>query len=89
LIGKLRYAKAFGKKNPEEPMDLNATFIFASITKLMTSIAALQCVERGLISLDDDLTTIVSELKDLKILTGFEEDGAARLTSVATKITLR
>jgi len=70
-------------------MDLNATFIFASCTKLMTSIAALQCVERGLISLDDDLSTVVTELKNISILKGFEKDGTAILTPAVTKITLR
>jgi CubicO group peptidase (beta-lactamase class C family) len=39
----------------------------------MTSIAALQCVERGQIGLDDDVSTILTELKDIQILSGFKE----------------
>lgn len=47
---------------------------YASCTKLITSIAAMQCVERGLLKLDDDVSEILPELKGLQILTGFEED---------------
>lgn len=70
-------------------MDLNATFILASCTKLMTSIAALQCVERGLINLDEDVSPILTELKDVKILSGFEQNGTPSLKPASNKITLR
>jgi CubicO group peptidase (beta-lactamase class C family) len=54
-------------------MDLDATFILVSCTKLMTSIAALQCVERGQIGLNDDVSDILAELREAQILTGFDE----------------
>jgi CubicO group peptidase (beta-lactamase class C family) len=38
----------------------------------MTTVAALQCVERGLITLDEDVTRLLPELKNLDILTGFD-----------------
>lgn len=62
----------------------------ASCTKLMTSIAALQCVERGQIQLDDDVSTVLTELKDIQIITGFKE-GTKEPTFVPAKnkITLR
>jgi CubicO group peptidase (beta-lactamase class C family) len=91
-IGKFLYAKAFGPKSPTEPMTLDATFIMASCTKLMTSIAALQCVERGQISLDEDLSNILTEFKGIEILTGFEgEEGNMKpvLKKAENKITLR
>jgi len=88
-IGAFRYEGSFGEKRPGEKMDLDATFILASCTKLMTSIAALQCVEQGLISLDEDLSTVVTELKNKEILTGFNDDGTAMLKPAETKITLR
>ncbi len=71
-------------------MDLNATFILASCTKLMTTIAALQCVERGQIALDDAVSTILPELRDPEILTGFT-DGSGKPTFQKAKgaITLR
>jgi CubicO group peptidase (beta-lactamase class C family) len=71
-------------------MTLDSTFIMASCTKLMTTIAALQCVERGQIGLDDDVSTILPEVKDLQIITGFEE-GTDKPTfkKAENKITLR
>lgn len=71
-------------------MPLNATFFLASATKLLTSIAALQCVERGQFSLDEDVTRLLPELKDISVLTGFEDGGGAPVLRRVTKnITLR
>jgi CubicO group peptidase (beta-lactamase class C family) len=71
-------------------MDVNATFILASCTKIMTSIAALQCVERGQVGLDDDLGEVLSELKDCEIITGFKEGTDEPILKKAeNKITLR
>ena len=56
----------------------------------MTAIAVLQCVERGLLKLDDDVTSILHELKDLQVLEGFEErSGKPILTKRTNPITLR
>ncbi|OBT71565.1 hypothetical protein VF21_09579 [Pseudogymnoascus sp. 05NY08] len=88
--GKFKYEKAFGMKSPGEKIDINATFILASCTKLMTTIAAMQCVERGQIQLDDDVSTVLTELKDIQILTGFnEETNEPTFTPAKNKITLR
>jgi len=70
-------------------MDLNATFILASCTKLMTTIAALQCVERGQIRLDDAVSSVLPELKELEIITGFKEDGSLTYQKAKNAITLR
>ena len=70
---KFKYEKAFGLKSPSEKIGVDSTFIMASCTKFMTSISALQCVERGQIGLDDDVSTVLTELKDIQILTGFKE----------------
>jgi CubicO group peptidase (beta-lactamase class C family) len=55
----------------------------------MTSISALQCVERGQIGLDDDVSKFISELRDLQILTGYDEGGKPILKKAENKITLR
>jgi CubicO group peptidase (beta-lactamase class C family) len=64
-----------------------------SAGKFITHIAALQCVERGLISLDEPVCKHLPELKDLHILSRNNDGGIAtepfRLTSPSTKITLR
>lgn len=71
-------------------MTTDTTFIMASCTKLMASIAALQSVERGQIGLDDDLSTVLTEFKDIQIITGFEEGTETPILKKAeNKITLR
>lgn len=58
-------------------------FRIYSMTKIVTSIAALQLVEKGLIQLDDDLSTLLPEMTKIPILS----DG--RLTAPKNLITLR
>ncbi|KAK2623772.1 hypothetical protein QTJ16_006953 [Diplocarpon rosae] len=91
---KFRYEKTFGHRSlkSHDPMQLDATMWLASCTKLVTTVAAMQCVERGQLSLDDDVSIILPELKDIQILTGFEEvDGKEKpiLVKNTKTITLR
>lgn len=44
----------------------------ASMTKVVTAVAIMQLVERGLLDVEQDVREIVPELKDLQILVGFE-----------------
>ena len=56
----------------------------------MTALSVMQCVDRGQLKLDDDVTAILPELKDLDILEGFEEESGKPILKKATKkITLR
>lgn len=61
----------------------------ASCTKLVTSVAAMQCVEQGLIGLDDDVRSLVPEMEGVKILKGFDKEGKAIMKEPKEKITLR
>jgi CubicO group peptidase (beta-lactamase class C family) len=98
LVGKFHYEKAFGYrtlKDPSkpDPIQIDATMWMASCTKLVTSIAAMQCVERGQLTLDGDVTDILPELKDIEILTGFDQGSDGKDIPILTKntkpITLR
>jgi methyl acetate hydrolase len=51
------------------PVTKNNIFRIASMTKLITSIAALQLVENGSVSLDEDLSLILPEMSAIPILT--------------------
>ncbi|KAL4802427.1 beta-lactamase/transpeptidase-like protein [Aspergillus unguis] len=53
-----------------QPLKDDVVLKVASATKLITSIAVLQCVEKGLITLDEPLTTVVPEFANKQILTG-------------------
>lgn len=71
-------------------MKIDAAMWLASCTKFMTTIAAMQCVEKGLFGLDDDVTGILPELKGREILKGFEEGTQKPILIPNTKkITLR
>jgi CubicO group peptidase (beta-lactamase class C family) len=72
-----------------KPMALDSVCFIASCTKLMTTVAALQCVEQGLVALDDDLAEKMEELKDIQILKGFDDRGEPILEKAKNKVTLR
>lgn len=59
-----------GKAIWSEDAEVTQEHIFRiySMTKLITSIAAMQCVENGLIGLDNDLSGIMPEMTDIPIL---------------------
>lgn len=54
-----------------KPIERDVVFKLASSTKLVTSIAALQAVEQGLIGLDDDVAPFLPELAKQPIIEGF------------------
>ena len=90
-IGAFNYAQAFGVRSlaTKQPMTLDTIMFTASCTKLLTTIAALQCVERGLVTLDEDTSARLPELGSQKILTGFDEAGEPVLLDRKNPITLR
>ncbi|KAM7190866.1 acyltransferase LovD [Naviculisporaceae sp. PSN 640] len=60
-----------------KPFSVTRSFTWiASMTKIFTATCLLQVVERGLISLDDDVRTLVPELGKMQILLGFEPQSA-------------
>lgn len=71
-LGKIVYSKTSGFTSvlPDAaPITLDSTFVLASCTKIITSIAALQCVERGLVTLDEPIDKYLPELVKLPLLT--------------------
>jgi hypothetical protein len=72
-----------------EPFTKDTLCIMASLAKLVTTIAILQCVEKSLIALDDPVEQILLELADPDILEGFSDEGKPILRKANEKITLR
>ncbi|KIV78526.1 hypothetical protein PV11_10235 [Exophiala sideris] len=72
-----------------KPITADAIFWIASCTKLMTTISALQCVERGLLALDEDVSRVLPELKSKNILTGFTGTKTPIFQKATRNITLR
>jgi len=93
IEGSLNYAKAFGKRSvgdgPQQSMELNTVMAIASATKLLTTIAVLQIVERGLIGLDDELSGMVPLLEKQGVLHGLGGEGPAVLMERQSPLTLR
>ncbi|KAF2652332.1 beta-lactamase/transpeptidase-like protein [Lophiostoma macrostomum CBS 122681] len=92
--GSFTYTKTFGKRSmhPDRnqlPLRLDSVMWIASCTKLMTSICALQLVERGHLTLDEPVCTHIPELKDRAVITGFQDDGTPIEEPHKTPITLR
>ena len=71
-------------------LPVDATLGIYSFTKLITTIAALQCIERGQIHLDDHVDVIHPELKQpLVIHSGCQDGKDFSLKASTGKITLR
>ncbi|MFL2433639.1 MAG: serine hydrolase domain-containing protein [Vicinamibacterales bacterium] len=72
------------------PMRTDAIFRIASMTKPVTSVAAMQLVERGLIDLDVAAADYLPELDQALVVDEFDtENGAYTLRPPQTPITLR
>ena len=85
------YERAFGFRDLASgaPMTLDTVFMLASMTKTVTSVAAMQLVEEGKVGLDQPLGDLVPELADLDVLDGFDANGAPRLRPARRPVTLR
>ncbi|KAE9569012.1 Acyltransferase LovD [Colletotrichum fructicola] len=82
--------KYYGRRSAigSDKIDSNSAFWVYSITKTITAIAALQCVERGEVQLDEPIYDVLPELKDFGVL-GYDQTGNIVLTPHKEKITLR
>jgi CubicO group peptidase (beta-lactamase class C family) len=91
VLGNYIYKNAAGYNGVIEgakPVEFDQTFFIASCTKLITSIASLQLVERGVINLDDPLDDLLPELASQPILKQ-NSDGTFELRDAKKSITLR
>src|SRR6516165_10754125 len=85
------YEGAFGTRNLAQgpAMTLDTIFRLASMTKAVTSVAAMQLVEQGRLQLDQPIGNVLPELSAPQVLDGFDDAGAPRLRSAKRPITLR
>lgn len=60
----------------------------ASCTKLVTMVAVLHCIERGLFCLDDYASDFLTEWKEPMILHGFDETGQPIMSKAENKISI-
>jgi methyl acetate hydrolase len=85
------YQGAFGARSMGAAARMSADTIFsiASMTKLLTSVAALQLVERDKLKLDEPAAKIDPTLGSPQVLDGFDAQGTPQLRAARKPITLR
>jgi CubicO group peptidase (beta-lactamase class C family) len=85
------YSGAFGRRWLPDgpPITADTTFLIASMTKAITSVAAMLLVERGKLALNDPIRKVLPELEAPQVLEGFSADGEPRLRPAKRPITLR
>ncbi len=80
---------AIGHRGDGSAMTLDTVFQLASMTKAVVSVAAMQLVEAGRLSLDAPIGGLLPDLADPQVITGFGEDGAVQTRAAVRPITLR
>jgi CubicO group peptidase (beta-lactamase class C family) len=85
------YEGAFGTRALEGGAAMTADTVFwiASMTKAVTSAAAMQLVEQGKLALDAPVGAVLPELAEPQVLEGFDTAGEPRLRPARRPITLR
>ena len=87
----LFYEGAFGVRElgrgPD--MTLDSVFRIASMTKAITSVAAMQLVEQGKLKLEEPVPNIDPALSSPQVLEGFDASGTPKLRPAKRPITLR
>src|SRR5947207_5393294 len=85
------YEGAFGVRAIGEApaMTLDTVFRIASMTKAITSVAAMQLVEQGKLKLEEPVPNIDPGLSSPQVLEGFDAAGAPKLRPAKRPITLR
>lgn len=63
--GKEVYKNIFGLREDKTPADYDDMFFLYSATKVITAVAAMQCVENGKFSLDDPVYKYIPEFENL------------------------
>jgi methyl acetate hydrolase len=85
------YSGAFGKRSlaQSQLMTVDSVFWIASMTKAVTTAAAMQMVEQGKLKLDQPASEILPDLASAQVLEGFDVDGKPKLRPVKRPVTLR
>jgi len=85
------YEGAFGRRALPDgaPVNQDTVFWIASMTKALTSVAAMQLVEQGKLTLDGPVSAVLPALAKPQVLDGVDGAGKPRLRPAKGPITLR
>src|SRR5580704_6407312 len=78
---RVMYSGVFGKRDSVGSVNASIDTIFriASMTKAITTTAAMQLVEQGKVTLDETVSKYLPELATLAVLEGFDASGKPQL----------
>ncbi|MGA3187232.1 MAG: serine hydrolase domain-containing protein [Bryobacteraceae bacterium] len=84
------YSGAFGTRDSSgAPVAADSIFAIASMTKAITTVAALQLVEQGKVTLEEPVARHLPQLGKLEVLDAFDGDGKPKLRLARTPVTLK
>ena len=86
------YSGAFGKQDAGKnvPLATDSIFRIASMTKAVTSVAAMMMIEQGKMKLDDDVSQYLPAFKSMQVLTSYDAKAGTYDTRPSTRpITIR
>jgi len=87
---KILYSGAFGTRDSSgAPVNADSIFAIASMTKAVTTTAALQLVEQGKLTLDEPASKYLPQLANLQVFEGVDSAGALKLRPAKTQVTLK
>lgn len=87
----VRFSGAWGHADAvaRTPMQLDTVCQIASMTKALVSVAAMQLVEQGKLTLDGPIGEHLPELADALVMEGLDKDGTPVLRPAKRPVTLR
>lgn len=82
--GHVGYLQGIGLQDAEAktPMAANTIFRIASMTKPITSVAAMMLVERGVLKLDDPIAKYLPEFKDVQVVVPHKSADTTTYTTI-------
>ncbi len=85
------YQGAFGCNaiDNDVPMTMDSVLWIASMSKAITTVAAMQLVEKGLLQLDEPMSHLFPQFASISVLDGFSADGKPQFRKPVRQITLR
>ena len=90
-LGRVGHLEAVGWRDVERqaPMETDTLFRIASMTKAVTSVAAMQLYESGELMLNDPVSRYLPAFGEMQVLTRASDGGEATLESLRRPITIR
>ena len=80
--GQICYLKSYGEARQDTPMQTDAVFRLASMTKPLVMAALMQFYDSGRFKLDDPVSKFIPEFKNSQVA---EDDGSGNINIVAAK----